>query len=264
MAKTKRKWISRKQGRLILISLLIVFGLVFFTGCATDQNLEVPGISLSVDSVDGEPAEVSAGVQLLILMTVLSLAPSILVLATSFTRIVIVFSLVRNAVGTPTVPPNQVLVGLALILTFFIMSPTINEINEEALQPYLNEEITQAQFFENAMEPIRTFMFRQTEEKDIMLFLEINGDSQPETLEDISTTVLLPAFVLSELRTAFTMGFMIYVPFLIIDMVIASVLLAMGMMMLPPSMISLPFKLLLFVMVDGWYLLVKSLSISFF
>lgn len=235
---------------------------LLLAGCAGTPELTAPGVTLSVDP-GGGPEQVSTGVQLLVLITVLSLAPAILMLATSFTRIVIVLSLLRNALGTPTVPPNQVIVGLSLLLTFFVMAPVYSRVDQEALQPYLQGQITQAAAFERAAAPVREFMFRQTREKDLALFLQISGQGRPETLDEIPTTSLLPAFVLSELRTAFTMGFAIYVPFLIIEMVVSSVLLAMGMMMLPPSLVSLPFKVLLFVMVDGWYLIAQSLLLSF-
>lgn len=250
-----------KRRTYFLVFLLFALTLVL-SSCSGTGDIKAPGVTFSLQQ-DGQPAEVSSGVQLLILVTVLSIAPSIVILMTSFTRIVIVLSLLRNAIGTPTVPPSQVVIGLALLLTFFIMSPTINEINTTALQPYINEQIDQATALKNAAIPIRNFMFKQTREKDIELFLSFNGSEQPKTMEDIPTMVLMPAFVISELKTAFMMGFVIYVPFLIIDMVISSILLAMGMMMMPPSLISLPFKLLLFVMVDGWYLLARSLLSSF-
>ncbi|MGB9898946.1 flagellar type III secretion system pore protein FliP, partial [Thermanaerothrix sp.] len=176
---------------------------------------------------------------------------------------VIVLSMLRNAIGTPTIPPNQVVIGLSLVLTFFIMNPVYNQIDQQAIQPYLKQEIDQKTAFQRGMEPLREFMFKQTREKDLQLFLEINGSPQPNSLEEIPTAVLLPAFVISELRTAFTMGFVLYIPFLVIDMVVSSILLSMGMMMLPPSLVSLPFKLLLFVMVDGWYLITRSLTLSF-
>jgi flagellar biosynthesis protein FliP len=246
-----------------LLSLfLILFPLILLTSCAGSPELSSPGVTLSIDPA-GDPQQVSSGVQLLVLMTVLSLAPSILIMATSFTRIVIVLSLLRNAIGTPSAPPSQVIIGLSLLLTFFIMAPVYNKVNENALQPYLNNEIDQETAFSTAMEPVREFMFRQTREKDLELFISLNGQGRPETLDDISTVVLMPAFVISELKTAFTMGFVLYIPFLVIDMVVSSVLLAMGMMMLPPSLISLPFKLLLFVLTDGWYLLAQSLVASF-
>ena len=253
------KSMKRKTAFLVILMLM---GTILLSSCAGQEEIQAPGVTFSLQQ-DGQPAEVSSGVQLLVLVTILSLAPSILILMTSFTRIVIVLSLLRNAIGTPTVPPSQVVIGLALLLTFFIMSPVITEINTNAIQPYANEEIDQATAIERASQPIRNFMFTQTREKDIELFLAFNGSEQPETLEDIPTLVLMPAFVISELKTAFLMGFVIYVPFLIIDMVVSSILLAMGMMMMPPSLISLPFKLLLFVMVDGWYLITRSLLMSF-
>jgi len=235
---------------------------VLISGCAGATQTTAPGVTLTLDPT-GQPKEVASGVQLLVLMTVLSLAPSILILATSLTRIVIVLSLLRNAIGTPTAPPNQVVIGLALLLTFFSMSPIINKINNEAIKPYTANQIDQETFFKRTIDPIREFMFKNTRQKDIELFLSMNNSQRPNSLEDIDTVVLMPAFVISELKTAFTMGFVIYVPFLIIDMVISSVLLSMGMMMMPPSLVSLPFKLLLFVTVDGWYLITRSLLLSF-
>jgi len=250
-----------KAKRLVLF--LVLAGLLLaLTGCAADSGFSAPGVTLSVDPA-GEPKQVSSGVQLLVLLTVLTLAPAILLLATAFTRIVIVLSLLRNAIGTPTIPPNQVMIGLALLLTFFVMGPVYRQIDQQALQPYLNNEIDQDTAFDRAISPIREFMFAQTRQKDIELFLQMNDQERPNTLDDIPTQVLMPAFVISELRTAFTIGFMIDIPFLIIDMVISSVLLAMGMMMLPPTVISMPFKLLLFVLVDGWYLIAHSLVVSF-
>ena len=249
-----------KKTRLTLIGIGLLC--LLLASCAGNSEWAAPGVTLSVDP-SGEPQQVSSGVQLLVLVTVLSLAPAILVLTTSFTRIIIVLSLLRNAIGTPALPPNQILLGLSLVLTFFIMSPVFTEIDQQALQPYLDNQLDQQTAFDRAAAPLREFMFTQTRETDIALFIEMREGERPQTLEDIPTSVLLPAFVISELRTAFTMGFMVYVPFLVIDMVISSVLLSMGMMMLPPSMISLPFKLLLFVMVDGWYLIIRSLSLSF-
>ncbi len=248
--------------RLVSFAAPVAVGLLL-AGCSTSPQLAAPGVTLSVDP-SGKPAEVTSGVQLLVLMTVLSVAPSILILATSFTRIVIVLSMLRTALGTPTAPPNQVIVGLALLLTVFIMAPVYQKIDEQAVQPYLREEISQQEAFDKAVEPVREFMFKQTREKDIELFLSLGGaTTRPNALSEIPTVDLLPAFVISELRTAFTMAFVIYVPFLVIEMVVSSVLLAMGMMMLPPSLVSLPFKVLLFVMVDGWYLLTRSLVLSF-
>ncbi len=204
--------------------------------------MSAPGVTFSLTQ-DGNPQQVTSGVQLLVLLTVLSIAPAILILATSFTRIVIVLSMLRSAIGTPSIPPNQVVIGLALLLTFFIMAPVYKQIDEQAIQPYIREEIDQDTAFKKAAEPIRTFMFKQAREKDIQLFMDLNQDPAPATLEDIPTLSLFPAFVISELRTAFTMGFVIYIPFLVIDLVVSSILLSMGMMMLPPSLVSLPFKL---------------------
>jgi flagellar biosynthetic protein FliP len=246
----------------ILLAVLIGLLTLLLTSCAANPELMAPGVTLSV-TPDGQPEQVTSGVQLFVLLTVLTLAPAILILATSFTRIVIVLSMLRNAIGTPTIPPNQVVIGLSLILTFFIMAPTYARIDETAIKPYTNNEITQKVAFERAVEPVREFMFKQTREKDIELFMTMSGKERPAQLSDIQTVDLFPAFVISELRTAFTMGFLIYIPFLIIDLVISSILLSMGMMMLPPSLVSLPFKILLFVLVDGWYLIVRSLMISF-
>jgi flagellar biosynthetic protein FliP len=251
-----------KNKKIFLILVLVTLFSVFLSGCAGTEEFTAPGVTLNVNPT-GSPKEVSSGVQLLVLMTVLSLAPSIIILMTSFTRIVIVLSLLRNALGTPSAPPSQVIIGLSLLLTFFSMSPVYTKINDTAIKPYLANAITQETALETAMVPIRDFMFRQTRDKDIELFLAMNEQERPKVREDISTVVLLPAFVISELKTAFTMGFVIYVPFLIIDMVVSSVLLSMGMMMMPPSLISLPFKLLLFVMVDGWYMITQSLLLSF-
>lgn len=209
------------------------------------------------------PENVSTSVKLMLLLTVLSIAPSILILMTSFTRIIIVLSFVRTALATQQMPPNQVLIGLAMFMSFFIMAPTFQEVNEQALTPLFNEEINLEQAYEKASVPFKEFMSAHTRQKDLALFLEYSKAERPETVADIPLTALVPAFAISEIKTAFQIGFMIFIPFLVIDMVVASVLMSMGMMMLPPVMISLPFKILLFVMVDGWYLVVKSLLQSF-
>ncbi len=184
-------------------------------------------------------------------------------MVTAFTRIVIVLSFVRNALAIPQLPPNQVIIGMSLFLTFFVMAPTWKQVNEEAVQPYLQGEIDQQVAYDRGIEPVREFLFGQTRERDLALFVELSNLPRPQTREDIPTYVLIPAFIISELKTAFQMGIIIFVPFLIIDMVVASALMSMGMMMLPPSVISLPFKLLLFVMVDGWHLIMRSLVVSF-
>lgn len=227
------------------------------TSAREDNN---NGLSIAVNNDSGS---LSGSLKILLFLTVIALAPSILIMLTSFTRIVIVLHFVRAALGTQTVPPNQVLIGLALFLTLFIMSPVFSEINENALKPLDAGEITQEQAFEAGMEPLREFMFEQTQTKDINLFCDIAGVTY-ETQEDITNTVLIPSFILSELRTAFIIGFLIYVPFIIIDMVVASVLMSMGMMMLPPTTISLPFKILLFVLADGWDLVIGNLVKTFY
>lgn len=210
-----------------------------------------------------DPSSVSTSVKLLLLLTVLSLAPSILILMTCFTRIIIVLSFVRTSLATQQMPPNQVLIGLALFLTFFIMGPIFSDIYDDSLQPLFAEEITLDEAYDRASMPMKEFMAKHTRQKDLALFMNYTQMDKPETVEDIPITTLVPAFAISELKTAFQMGFMIFVPFLIIDMAVASVLMSMGMMMLPPVMISLPFKILLFVLVDGWYLITHSILDGF-
>ena len=208
------------------------------------------------------PGKVSSALQILFMLTILTLAPSILIMTTSFARIIIVLSFLRQAMGTQQTPPTQILIGLGLFLTLFVMGPTWGEINKNALQPYLNEEISQMDALKQAEAPIKRFMLKQTREKDLSLFVNM-ADGQRQSDESVEIQSLIPAFIISELKTAFQIGFLIYIPFLILDMVVASILLSMGMMMLPPVLISLPFKLMLFVMVDGWYLTVGSLIRSF-
>ncbi|MCR4371162.1 flagellar type III secretion system pore protein FliP [Bacillus amyloliquefaciens] len=209
------------------------------------------------------PTEVSSTVKLLLLLTVFSVAPGILILMTCFTRIIIVLSFVRTSLATQNMPPNQVLIGLALFLTFFIMAPTFSEVNKEALTPLMDNKISLDEAYTKAEKPIKEYMSKHTRQKDLALFMNYAKMKKPESIQDIPLTTMVPAYAISELKTAFQMGFMIFIPFLIIDMVVASVLMSMGMMMLPPVMISLPFKILLFVLVDGWYLIVKSLLDSF-
>lgn len=210
-------------------------------------------------------ATLESTLQILILLTILSLAPSILIMLTSFTRVIVVFHFLRTALGTQTTPPNQVLVGLALFITFAVMAPVFNEVNTNAVQPYMSGTLEQDAAIEAGTAPLRTFMLEQTREKDLKLFLTINGQSSDEIedMDDISIMTIIPAFIISELRTAFIIGFIIYLPFIVIDMVVASTLMSMGMMMLPPTTISLPFKILLFVLADGWNLLVSQLVQSF-
>lgn len=218
-------------------------------------------LSITYQNGDGN---VSGTLRILITLTLVALAPILLVMMTSFTRIIIVMHFVRSALGTQSAPPNIVLIGLSLFLTFFIMNPVLNEINTTAVQPFEAGEMTQEEFFETAVIPLREFMYGQTQAKDVRLFLDIEGIESVSTLEDIPTRVLVPSFVLSELRTAFIIGFLLYIPFIIIDMVVASTLMSMGMMMLPPTTISMPFKILLFVLADGWDLVIGNVVKTFY
>ena len=252
------KCLEKKWKLFFILTISMIFFSVDTGWC---QSFSIPPLNLNINN--SSPDKIAIVVQLLFILTVLSLAPSILIMLTSFTRIVVVLSLLRHALGTQQMPPNQIIIGLSLFLTFFIMTPVWNRVNHQALQPYFNEQISAKKAINVTAQAMKKFMLRQTREKDIALFVKISGAKRPNTPKDISLTVLTPAFIISELKTAFQIGFMIYLPFLIIDMVVASVLLSMGMMMLPPVMISLPFKLLLFVLADGWYLIVGSLVKSF-
>jgi flagellar biosynthetic protein FliP len=244
-----------KKSRLALIGLVL-------SGLSLPLWAQLPKLTLSV--ADGsKPADVSMALQVLFLITILALAPSLMVMVTSFVRIIIVFSFLKRALGTQTMPPDQTLVGLALFMTFFIMSPVFTEINERAVQPYLAEKISFNDGLKVAAEPVRAFMLRQVSEKDVALFVRMSKTPAPRTVADLPFLVIVPAFITSELKTAFIIGFLLYIPFLVIDMVVASVLMSMGMMMLPPTMISLPFKIILFVLIDGWTLLVQNLIVSF-
>ena len=244
---------------------LMLGGIAFLLFMAQSAALAAPLIpSVNVDvGSSNKPQDVAVTLQVMALLTILSLAPGILIMTTSFVRIVVVIGFLRNALSTQNVPPNQVVIALSLFLTFYIMSPYWSQANENGIQPYMAGQITQEEALTNVVEPIREFMFKQTRESDLALFVNLADDERPESQEDVSTFTLIPAFVISELKTAFQIGFMIYVPFIVIDMIVASTLMSMGMMMLPPVMISLPFKILLFVMVDGWHLLIKSLIVSF-
>ncbi|MHB8130191.1 MAG: flagellar type III secretion system pore protein FliP [Mobilitalea sp.] len=272
-----RKCLSKKLA--IIVVLLTICILTFFKGdyvqAATVEDTVTTAESgnnlsgalgpleftLNTDE-DGET--LSSTLQMLLVLTVISLAPSILIMMTSFTRIIIVLHFVRSALGTQTTPPNQVLVGLALFLTFFIMSPVISLINTNAIEPLAAGEITQEEAFEAGAAPIRTFMLEQADNKDLKLFVEIAKITDIQTKDDIPLTVIIPSFILSELRKAFIIGFLIYIPFIVIDMVVASTLMSMGMMMLPPTMISMPFKILLFIMADGWSLIVGEIVKTFY
>lgn len=257
---------NKKHQKVIFAVLAAVAMLGFLAVSAGSApaapTVPIPEIRVGVGDADN-PRDMAASLQILFLLTILSLAPSILVMMTSFTRVVVVLSFMRSALATQQTPPNQVIIGMALFLTFFIMAPTWSQINQDALQPYMEAKITQEQAYERAVEPMREFMIKQTREKDLALFVRLSDIERPRTYDDVPTYVLIPAFVISELKTAFQMGFILFIPFIVIDMIVASSLMSMGMLMLPPMMISLPFKLLLFVMVDGWHLLVRSLITSY-
>lgn len=239
--------------------------LALFTACLAPGQAAaqaLPKISLQIEEVqNGGDAAVS--LQIIFLLTILSLAPSILIMMTSFTRIVVVLSFLRTAIGTQQMPPNQLIIGLSLFLTFFIMAPVWERVNEEAIQPLIEDEIPYKVALDRAMAPLREFMLKQTRQKDMAVFVRMAKIAQPQTRADIPNSVLIPSFIISELRTAFQIGFLLFIPFLVIDLVVSSILLSMGMMMLPPIMVSMPFKILLFVLVDGWNLIVQSLVGSF-
>ncbi len=247
--------------------LLFIFIISFFmlTETVTAQEFFFPEINFEITSPGEEssPENLALTLQIILLLTVLTLAPAILILLTSFTRIIIVFSIIKQALGLQNMPPNQVLIGLAIFMTIFIMSPIWQQINTNAIQPYMAEEISTEQAYAETINPLREFMLAQTDEKALSLFVNLAGAERPNTSEDIDTFVLIPSFVMNELKIAFQIGFIIYIPFLMIDMIVASILMSMGMLMLPPVIISLPFKVLLFVLVDGWYLLIESLVRSF-
>ncbi|MEW5924387.1 MAG: flagellar type III secretion system pore protein FliP [Candidatus Zixiibacteriota bacterium] len=246
---------------ILRLAVCLILAVIITAGAAQAQA--IPKVSVEVGQSDS-PKDLSATLQIVLLLTVLTLAPSIILMMTSFVRIVVVLGFLRQAIGTQQLPPNQLLIGLALILTFFIVSPMANQAYQDGLKPYLDEQISREEAFDKGMAPFRQFMLEQTREKDLALFIDMAGMEPPEKPEDVPLHVLIPGFVISELRIAFQIAFLIFVPFLIIDMIVSSVLMSMGMMMLPPIIVALPFKILLFVLVDGWYLLVKSLVGSFY
>lgn len=245
--------------RFAIVPALAVSALLF---PAVSAAVGLPTVTLGVSDAQ-TPQQVSTALQVLFVLTVLSVTPGIILMTTCFTRIVIVLGFLRQALGTQNMPPTQIILGLSLFLSFFVMSPTLNEINETALQPFMAEQIGQTEALEKAVIPMRKFMLSQVREEELGLLIEITLDSEPVDADDVPTMTLIPAFMLSELKRSFQMGFMIYIPFLVIDMIVASILMSMGMMMLPPVIISMPFKLLLFVLVDGWNLIVGSLIKSF-
>ncbi len=269
------KKIARLFGMLLLLFVFVyadcekVYATDGITGALTMQEptsegqTESSGNLVSIGIAAGDGESLASVMQILLILTVLSLAPSILIMLTSFTRCVIVLHFVRAAIGTQTVPPNQVLVGLALFLTFYIMAPTFNQVYTDAIEPLSNNEISVEEAYEAGIEPLRDFMLKQTADKDLKTFVDIARLENVESYDDIPITVIIPSFILSELRIAFIIGFLIYLPFIVIDMVVASTLMSMGMMMLSPTIISLPFKLLLFVMADGWNLVIKNLVLTF-
>ena len=261
-------WLTSPSARRAVLAAAMAAGLLAMALSTTAQTsaaavLSIPKVSVGLDQARS-PKDVAVTLQVLLMLTVLTLAPSILIMTTAFTRIVIVLSIMRSGLGLPSVPPNQVLVGLALLMTFFIMRPTFEEINDKALQPYFANKMTFQTALDRGVKPLRSFMVRQTYTKDMQFFVGLARlKKPPQTPDDVPLSVVVPAFVTSELKTAFIIGFYIYLPFLIIDIVVASTLMSMGMMMLPPTMISLPAKLLLFVMANGWTLLLGSLAQGF-
>ena len=253
--------ISRFYGLNLMLRSIFLLSILCI-GIPLYAQSPIPGINISIDSATS-PQQVSTTLQIVFLLTVLTMAPAILIMTTSFTRFVIVLSFLRQAIGTPTAPSNQVVIGLALFLSLFVMMPVWEEVNTTALDPYLQEAISQEEFMSRAALPIKRFMGNFTREKDLALFIRIAKIERTKNIDEVPIWVMIPAFVISELKAAFQIGFLLYVPFLVIDMVVASILMAMGMMMMPPVMISLPFKLMLFVLVDGWHLILGSMVKSF-
>ncbi len=249
--------------KIVVIILLFIMGAadIFAQQQPNSPGIQLPSVNFNVD-VDDESNDLVLKLQILAVMTILTLAPSILVMMTAFTRIIVVFHFLKQAIGTHTQPPNQLLTSLALFLTFFVMQPVLNDANNNGIQPYLKEEITQDQAVDNIVTPFREFMLKHTREKDLGLFIKLSGGDKPQTIEDVSIWAIIPAYAISELRIAFQIGFMLFVPFLILDMIIASTLMSLGMFLLPPQLISLPIKVLLFILVDGWHLVIESLMNS--
>ncbi len=254
---------ARRFARPLAILFATTAMVLAFFAVASAQDPIIPKLSMNLAAGQAEPEDISMLLEILFMFTVLAMAPAIMLTMTSFTRIIIVFHFLRQAMGTQQMPPNQIMAGLAMFMTFVIMWPVGNAINNDALQPYLVEEIPFSEALSRAQVPIRSFMFKHTREKDLSIFYSITGEPRPNSKDDVPTIMLVAAYTISELKTGFTIGFLIYIPFLILDMVVASILLSMGMMMLPPVMVSLPFKILLFILVDGWNLLVGSLVNTF-
>lgn len=253
----------KKLNKIIISAflMLLLSSVVLQAQQPVPTNISIPKVSLSVDKTESGNDLVMT-LQILAIMTVLALAPSILIMMTCFTRIIIVFHFLKQAIGTTTTPPAQVLTGLALFLTFFVMQPALDKANREGIQPYMREEISQQQALDNVVQPFREFMLKHTREEDLGLFIKLNGGDKPKDIKEVSTWTIIPAFTISELRIAFQIGFLLFVPFLVLDMIIASTLMSLGMFLLPPQLISMPIKILLFILVDGWYLVIDSLMRS--
>lgn len=252
-------YIKKNKRKIILVTFILLLQMFFTSSMvfATEPgDVIIPSLELNFGQGTDNAA---SSIQILVLITILSLAPSILVMMTSFTRFIIVFSFLRKAISLQSTPPNQVLIALALFMTFFVMAPVFSDVIDNAYTPYVNQEISQEEALDNAVKPIKGFMLRQVRTEDLALFVDMSGGVQYETANDIPLTTVIPAFIISELKTGFQIGFLLFIPFIVIDMVVASTLMSLGMMMLPPVMISLPFKILLFIMVDGWHLLVEQL-----
>ncbi|HOV98925.1 MAG: flagellar type III secretion system pore protein FliP [Bacteroidetes bacterium] len=251
-----------KKKLFVVLGILLLLQAAPIEAYAQQTPMPLPKISVEVGK-STNPKDVSVTLQILFLMTILSLAPALLILTTSFTRIIVVLHFVKQALGTPQMPPSQVMIGLALFLTFYIMAPSWNKVYTDAIRPYMDNKLTAQQAYDKGIQPVREFMYKNTREEDLAMFMQMSKMQKPETRADLPTYVLVPAFAVSELRTGFQIGFLIFIPFLIIDLVVASILMSLGMMMLPPVMISLPFKILLFVLVDGWHLVVYSVLTSY-
>ncbi|NOZ28607.1 MAG: flagellar type III secretion system pore protein FliP [Chloroflexi bacterium] len=253
---------SRRTGRHLLL-IVVALSVLVLAGCTVQSSGgETPEVDLRV-GMPGDAQQMTVELQLLIMLTTLAFIPFLLIVTTAFIRITVVLSILRSAIGLPQLPPNQLIISLSLFLTFFVMGPVWDQVNQDAIQPFLAGTISQEEALDRGLRPLREFMLRQVREEDMALFIRLAGLPRPRTPDDVPTRALIPAFVISELKTAFQMAFVIYVPFLVVDMVVSSALLSMGMMMLPPTVVSLPFKLLLFVLVDGWHLVARSLVLSF-
>ncbi len=252
-----------KKSVTILTLVILLLGAAVLYAQPASSSVHIPNIGININGGSGKPGDVSVTLQILLLLTVLSLAPSIMIMTTSYLRIIIVFYFLKNALGTPSMPPSQLVAGIALFLTFFIMAPTWSKVNDVALQPLMKGQMTPTQAYDAGIQPIRDFMFRNVRNEDLELFIGLAHMNRPNDKNDLPTYIVVPAFVLSELRAGFIIGFFLFIPFLMIDMIVSSILMSMGMMMLPPTLVSLPFKILLFILIDGWHLVIGSVVRSF-